>query len=197
MAHCCEHQDGRAEIIANSEGSRTTASCVAFTETERLIGAPAQNQAASNPTNTVFDVKRYVPPPMPTIFFASVLQCHYSGDRSNVVVTSHLPYCIFWCSLIGQKASDPQVQRDARHFPFAVVAGDDDKPLIEVRGRCRSEALGLFSPTTNSWKSRSCPHVPKSRIIVVVIMHCWYTRVVSRLSSRVRRDASRPRRSPP
>ncbi len=35
-------------------------------------------------------------------------------------------------SLIGQKASDPQVQRDARHFPFAVVSGDDDKPLIEV-----------------------------------------------------------------
>lgn len=48
------------EIIANSEGSRTVPSCVAFTETERLIGAPAMNQAASNPSNTVFDAKRLI-----------------------------------------------------------------------------------------------------------------------------------------
>ena len=75
MAHCCEHQDGRAEIIANSEGSRTTASCVAFTETERLIGAPAQNQAASNPTNTVFVVKRYVPPPPPLCLQFTLPRC--------------------------------------------------------------------------------------------------------------------------
>jgi heat shock protein 1/8 len=34
--------------------------------------------------------------------------------------------------LIGQKASDAQVQRDARHFPFTVVASEEDKPLIEV-----------------------------------------------------------------
>jgi L1 cell adhesion molecule like protein len=34
--------------------------------------------------------------------------------------------------LIGQLWSDPQVKRDARHFPFAVEKGKDDKPLIEV-----------------------------------------------------------------
>jgi len=48
------------EIIANSEGARTVPSCVAFTESERLIGAPAMSQAASNPTNTVFDAKRLI-----------------------------------------------------------------------------------------------------------------------------------------
>jgi molecular chaperone DnaK (HSP70) len=38
---------------ANDQGNRTTPSWVAFTETERLIGDAAKNQAAMNPTNTV------------------------------------------------------------------------------------------------------------------------------------------------
>ncbi|KZV47854.1 hypothetical protein F511_38531 [Dorcoceras hygrometricum] len=44
----------RAEIIPNDQGSRTTPSYVAFTETERLIGSAAKNLVAVNPTNTVF-----------------------------------------------------------------------------------------------------------------------------------------------
>ena len=48
------------DIIANSEGSRTTPSMVAFTPSERLIGQAAQAQAAMNPTNTVFDAKRLI-----------------------------------------------------------------------------------------------------------------------------------------
>lgn len=47
-------QHGRVEIIANSQGKRTTPSCVAFTETGRFIGEEAKNQVAINPTNTVF-----------------------------------------------------------------------------------------------------------------------------------------------
>ncbi|KAM8854022.1 LOW QUALITY PROTEIN: heat shock protein family A (Hsp70) member 8b [Synchiropus picturatus] len=53
-------QHGKVEIIANDQGNRTTPSYVAFTETERLIGDPAKNQVAMNPTNTVFDVKRLI-----------------------------------------------------------------------------------------------------------------------------------------
>ena len=53
-------QNDRVEIIANDQGNRTTPSFVAFTDTERMIGDGAKNQAATNPTNTVFDAKRLI-----------------------------------------------------------------------------------------------------------------------------------------
>jgi len=53
-------KDNQVEIIANDQGARTTPSYVAFTETERLIGQSAKNQAATNPENTIFDSKRLI-----------------------------------------------------------------------------------------------------------------------------------------
>lgn len=53
-------QNDRVEIIANDQGNRTTPSYVAFTDTERIIGDGAKNQAAQNPKNTVFDAKRLI-----------------------------------------------------------------------------------------------------------------------------------------
>jgi heat shock protein 1/8 len=53
-------RDNRCDIIANDQGNRTTPSFVAFTENERLIGDGAKNQAAQNPTNTVYDAKRLI-----------------------------------------------------------------------------------------------------------------------------------------
>ncbi|MED6143023.1 hypothetical protein PIB30_002845 [Stylosanthes scabra] len=44
----------RVEIIHNDQGNRTTPSCVAFTDHQRLIGDAAKHQAAFNPTNTFF-----------------------------------------------------------------------------------------------------------------------------------------------
>ncbi|XYA02784.1 Hsp70 ATPase ssa1 [Meyerozyma guilliermondii] len=58
---CVAHYtNDRVEIIANDQGNRTTPSFVAFTDTERLIGDAAKNQAAMNPSNTVFDAKRLI-----------------------------------------------------------------------------------------------------------------------------------------
>ena len=51
-------QDNRVEIVANDQGNRTTPSWVAFSDTEKLVGEPAKQQYSSNPTNTLFDVKR-------------------------------------------------------------------------------------------------------------------------------------------
>ena len=52
-------KDGRFEIIANSQGERTTPSFVAFTEEgERLIGQAAKSQVTSNVKRTIYDVKR-------------------------------------------------------------------------------------------------------------------------------------------
>ena len=52
------YQHGRAEIIANEQGNRTTPSYVAFTDEERLVGDAAKNQANMNPKGTVHDAKR-------------------------------------------------------------------------------------------------------------------------------------------
>jgi heat shock 70kDa protein 1/2/6/8 len=48
------------EVLANEFGNRTMPSYVAFTESERLVGEAAKNQAAMNPTNTIFDAKRLI-----------------------------------------------------------------------------------------------------------------------------------------
>ena len=54
------YKNGRVEIIANDQGNRITPSYVAFTDTERLIGDAAKNQATTNPERTVYDVKRLI-----------------------------------------------------------------------------------------------------------------------------------------
>ncbi|XP_047316209.1 heat shock 70 kDa protein 4-like [Impatiens glandulifera] len=85
-------QHDHVEIIVNNQGNKTTPSCVAFTQTGRLIGDPAKNQASTNSINTVFDAKR----------------------------------------LIGKRFSDPRVQSDAKYWPFKIVSGLEDKPMIVV-----------------------------------------------------------------
>lgn len=50
----------RVEIVSNDQGNRTTPSWVAFTDSERLLGEAAKNQVVSNPTNTIFDAKRFI-----------------------------------------------------------------------------------------------------------------------------------------
>merc|ERR1712232_1505436 len=54
------YKNGRVEIIPNDQGNRITPSYVAFTDDERLIGEAAKNQATVNPSQTLFDVKRFI-----------------------------------------------------------------------------------------------------------------------------------------
>ncbi|WP_372871031.1 molecular chaperone DnaK [Shewanella sp.] len=51
---------GKARVIENAEGDRTTPSIIAFTEDETLVGQPAKRQAVTNPTNTFFAIKRLI-----------------------------------------------------------------------------------------------------------------------------------------
>jgi molecular chaperone DnaK len=54
-------EGGEPTVIENAEGGRTTPSVVAFTESgERLVGTVAKRQAVTNPTNTVFSIKRFM-----------------------------------------------------------------------------------------------------------------------------------------
>lgn len=54
-------QSGKAEIITNSEGGRTTPSVVAVNKNgERLVGQLARRQQVTNPKNTIYEVKRLI-----------------------------------------------------------------------------------------------------------------------------------------
>ena len=54
-------EGGEPVVITNAEGQRTTPSVVAYKQDgERLVGAPAKRQAITNPTNTIFSIKRFM-----------------------------------------------------------------------------------------------------------------------------------------
>ena len=54
-------EGGEPTVIPNQEGNRTTPSIVGFTpEGEKLVGVVAKRQAVTNPTNTIYSVKRFM-----------------------------------------------------------------------------------------------------------------------------------------
>jgi len=54
-------EGGQPKVLVNEQGSRLTPSVVAFTDKgERLVGQRARNQQVTNPTNTVFSIKRFM-----------------------------------------------------------------------------------------------------------------------------------------
>src|ERR1700680_3681466 len=59
---CVAIMEGKeVKVIENAEGARTTPSMVAFTDSgERLVGQSAKRQAVTNPTNTLYAVKRLI-----------------------------------------------------------------------------------------------------------------------------------------
>ncbi|MEE8372099.1 MAG: Hsp70 family protein, partial [Sphingomonadales bacterium] len=59
---CVSIMDGaKPRVIENTEGARTTPSMVAFTDDgQRLVGQSAKRQAVTNPSNTLFAIKRLI-----------------------------------------------------------------------------------------------------------------------------------------
>ena len=96
-------ESGKAKVIENSEGARTTPSIVAYTEDgEILVGASAKRQAVTNPKNTLFAVKRLI------------------GRRFNEEMVQKdikmVPYTIIkadnndaWIEVRGKKVAPPEV----------------------------------------------------------------------------------------
>ncbi len=82
-------------VIPNSEGKRTTPSIVGFLNEERKIGDPAKRQAVTNPTKTIYSIKRF----MGTSF-----------DESKNEI-SKVPY-----SVIKGKNNSPKVKIDNKEY---------------------------------------------------------------------------------
>ena len=100
---CVAIMDGsQPRVIENAEGARTTPSIVGFTEGERLVGQPAKRQAVTNPSNTVFAVKRLIG--------RRVTDAEVEKDKKLV------PYSIMdggngdaWVEVRGEKYSPSQI----------------------------------------------------------------------------------------
>ncbi len=56
----CVVQNGEPVVITNSEGRRTTPSVVGFTDSDRKVGDSAKRQAVTNPTKTIYSIKRFI-----------------------------------------------------------------------------------------------------------------------------------------
>ena len=56
---CYDEKSGKVEVIESASG-RTCPSWVSFTKDGKLVGAAAKSQVASNPKNTVYDIKRII-----------------------------------------------------------------------------------------------------------------------------------------
>ncbi len=93
-------------VLANREGSRTTASIVAFAEDgDRLVGQIAKRQAITNPQNTVFAVKR-------------LIGRKFDDPKVQRALEVHLPY-----PLVEANNGDVKIQiRDRRYSPEEISA---------------------------------------------------------------------------
>ncbi|KAK6943819.1 Heat shock protein 70 family [Dillenia turbinata] len=113
------YRDGQVQIIANDQGNRITPSWVAFTDSERLIGEAAKNQATTNVSRTIFDIKMLAA--LETIWCFIILFLFYLFS----------PFARF---------NDPEVRRDIKFFPYKDVEKDGN-PCIQIKMRDAEEKL--------------------------------------------------------
>lgn len=80
-------EGGKPVVIANTEGSRTTPSVVAFTKTgERLVGEPAKRQAVTNSDKTISSIKRH----MGTDFRVNIDDKRFSPQEISAMILQKL-----------------------------------------------------------------------------------------------------------
>jgi molecular chaperone DnaK len=96
-------EGGKAKVIENAEGARTTPSVVAYLDDgEVLVGAPAKRQAVTNAKNTIYSAKRLIG--------------RKFGDAEVRKTMTHVPYSIVeasngdaWVEARGKKMAPPEV----------------------------------------------------------------------------------------
>ncbi len=104
---CVAVLDGeKARVIENAEGDRTTPSIVAYAEDgEVLVGQSAKRQAVTNPTNTVFAVKRLIG----RKFKDDVVQKDISMVPYKIVAADNGDA---WVEVKGEKRAPPQISAE-------------------------------------------------------------------------------------
>ena len=94
-------EGGQPTVIANTEGSRTTPSVVAFTKTgERLVGEPAKRQAVTNADRTISSIKRE----MGTDYRVTIDDKKYSPQEISAMILQKLKK--YRAGRSGQVAAD-------------------------------------------------------------------------------------------
>jgi molecular chaperone DnaK len=103
---CISVLDGdKPKVIENAEGDRTTPSIIAYTGEEVLVGQPAKRQAVTNPTNTLFAVKRLIG----RKFKDDVVQKDISMVPYKIVGADNGDA---WVEANGEKMAPPQVSAE-------------------------------------------------------------------------------------
>jgi len=103
---CVAILDGdKTKVIENAEGDRTTPSIIGYTDDETLVGQSAKRQAVTNPTNTLFAVKRLIG----RRFEDDVVQKDIKMVPYNIVKADNGDA---WVEVKGNKMAPPQVSAE-------------------------------------------------------------------------------------
>ncbi|MBS52259.1 MAG: molecular chaperone DnaK [Oceanospirillaceae bacterium] len=103
---CVAILDGdKTKVVENSEGDRTTPSIIAFTDDETLVGQSAKRQAVTNPTNTLFAIKRLIG----RRFTDDVVQKDISMVPYKVIQADNGDA---WVEVKGEKMAPPQISAE-------------------------------------------------------------------------------------
>ncbi len=118
------HEGKETKVLVNAEGSRLTPSVVAFTDDGRLVGRAAKSQAVTNPSRTIYSIKRFM------------------GRRHKEVASEEklVPY-----KVVGAEEELVQVEIDGkRYYPpeiSAIVLQDLKKSAETYLGEAVTEAV--------------------------------------------------------